>query len=523
MDVHLPPNRSGYGILVEDLTHPVFVRHNGILIAKCNRAKVMYETRQAPSVYLPIRDLKSSLVKRDDLRTFCPFKGTARYYDLNTETTNIDNAAWCYERPMPEVEEVNRFVSFAKDCGLDIDLGDNQILSPSYDNISGPMIDWLLREAAFIQTPEDFTSALAHKMRSQGISLSRLSVMSWSLHPMIAGKNFIWSKQTDKVTIYTPSYEIYDEPAYHNSPIRHVSKGLGGVRHRLREESDIAAFPILEDLQRDGATDYVAMPLPYSDGRINVLTVASDHPDGFSTDDLGLIFECSAVIARFYEVFSQRENARSLLETYVGKRSGSRVLGGEIRRGEGDEIDAAIMFCDLRRSTRLQETLGRTAYIALLNRFFESTSDIVHENGGEVLKFIGDAVLAVFPAGDNADLARAKAVKSARKSTMSLMKMRKDTDVADLDCAIGIAFGSVIYGNVGSRERLDFTVVGQAANIAARLGDYGKKIGAQIVVSEDSLCKKCTARPLGALTLHNVGRTVESYAVPVEEAIPELS
>lgn len=112
-----------------------------------------------------------------------------------------------------------------------------------------------------------------------------------------------------------------------------------------------------------------------------------------------------SVIGRFYEVFSQKENARTLLETYLGQRTGARVLGGEIRRGDGDDIDAAIMFCDLRGSTSLEEKLGRAAYIQLLNQFFETTSTIVQNHGGEVLKFIGDAILAVFPADDGAQSA----------------------------------------------------------------------------------------------------------------------
>ena len=519
MNVHVQPDRNGYGILVEDLKHKVTVHYDGQIIAETTRAKVMYETRQTPSIYIPIEDVVAP-INLTKLRTFCPFKGTAHYYDLDTEYGTLSNAAWSYEAAFREVQGIERYISFFSKSGVTIDPGQNEIVEPQYSSISGPLVDWLLREASFVQTPEVFTQEFAEKLISQGVALSRLSVMSWSLHPMIAGKNYLWKKDTNEVTVYTPSYEIYDEPAYRNSPIRHVSKGLGGVRHRLINESDIDAFPILEDLKRDGSTDYVAMPLPFSDGRINVMTLASDHPKGFSTEELGLIFECSAVIARFYEVFAQRDNAKSLLETYVGKRSGSRVLGGEIRRGDGDEIDAAIMFCDLRRSTVLQETLGRHAYIEVLNQFFESTSDIVHAHGGEVLKFIGDAVLAVFPAGTDADLARKRALASAREATLALEALREPTGITDLDCAIGISFGSVTYGNIGSRERLDFTVVGRAANIAARLGDYGKSIGAQIVVSGDSLCPQCkTGEPLGELSLHNVSQSVESFAIPVVDPV----
>ncbi|OIQ45602.1 MAG: guanylate cyclase [Roseobacter sp. MedPE-SW] len=524
------PQNRGYGILVEPLRGEVQVRRGGTLLAKSTRARVMYETRLQPTIYIPRDDLVVDISTKVGLQTFCPFKGTACYHDLKLDDGRVDNAVWIYEDALPEARQIEGHVGFVADPDTEIDLGANQIAPPEYGNISGPLIDWLLREAAFLPTPEEFTKAFSQKLLEQGVYLSRLSVLAWSLHPQIAGKNFIWQKASDEVTIYAPSYEIYEHPAYNASPLRHVSKGLGGVRHRIDSADSEDAFPILSDLRAAGATDYVAMPLPFSDGRINVLTVASDHPDGFSTANLGLIFECSAVVARYYEVFMQRENAQSLLETYVGKRTGERVLGGKIRRGEGDEIDAAIMFCDLRGSTLLEEKLGRSAYINLLNAFFETASTIVHDNGGEVLKFIGDAVLAVFPVrtetheetGVDADLARTQALKSARSIVPALTQVAAEHDLAELTCASGIAYGTVTYGNVGSRERLDFTVIGQAANIAARLGDYGKTVGHQIVVSQNSLPGSCQdSTSLGALSLHNVSQPVESYAVAPFLTAPE--
>ncbi|WP_122074572.1 DUF427 domain-containing protein [Pseudophaeobacter sp. EL27] len=512
------PQNRGYGILVEPLRGEVQVRRGGCLLAKTTRARVMYETRLQPTIYIPREDLVVDLSNKVGMQTFCPFKGTAQYHDLKLAEGRVDNAVWIYENTLPEASQIEDHVGFVADPCTEIDLGTNQIAPPEYGNISGPLIDWLLREAAFLPTPAEFTKAFSEKLLEQGVYLSRLSVLAWSLHPQIAGKNFIWQKATNEVTTYAPSYEIYEHPAYNASPLRHVSKGLGGVRHRIDSEDSADAFPILSDLRAAGSTDYVAMPLPFSDGRINVLTVASDHPDGFSTANLGLIFECSAVVARYYEVFMQRENAQSLLETYVGKRTGERVLGGKIRRGEGDEIDAAIMFCDLRGSTLLEEQLGRRDYIKLLNAFFDTASTIVHDNGGEVLKFIGDAVLAVFPVGDgageDANQARAQALKSARSIVPALAEVAADHDLPQLECASGIAYGTVTYGNVGSRERLDFTVIGQAANIAARLGDYGKTLGHQIVVSRNSLPGSCkSATPLGALSLHNVSQPVEAFAV----------
>lgn len=515
MNVHVKPEQDGYDILIEQLTGTVTLRHNGVVLAQSDKAKVMYETRLKPTIYFPPEDVTAELSKRTELQTFCPFKGTAIYRDLLLPDAPIKNATWAYNEALPEASAINGHIGFMPGAFTDLDLGDNEILARDDGNISGPVIDWLLREAAYLPTPEKFTAALADKLREQGVYLSRMAVMVWSLHPLIAGKNFVWKKSDGEVNTFAPSYEIHDHPSYQNSPLRHVSNGMGGVRHRLGGNHPTDAFPILEDLRKEGATDYVAMPLRFSDGSINVLTLTSDHLTGFSTANLGLIFECSAVIGRFYEVFMQRENAQSLLETYVGKRSGARVLGGEIHRGDGDDIDAAIMFCDLRGSTRLEEELGRVAYIKLLNQFFETTSTIIHDHGGEVLKFIGDAVLAVFPAGENPAEARDQALNSARAIVARLEEIAKEEDGHHCECAIGIAYGGVTYGNVGSRERLDFTVIGQAANIAARLGDYGKSRGHPIVVSHDILNNKSMASPLGAIRLHNVSRPVESFAISV--------
>lgn len=330
MNVHVKPEGDGYSILIEQLKGTVSLHHKGILLAQSDQAKVMYETRLTPTLYFPPEDVVADLSKRTELQTFCPFKGTAIYRDLILPETSVKNATWAYEEAQHEAAAIKGHIGFIPKAFTDVDFGDNEILKRNDGNISGPVIDWLLREAAYLPTPEEFTAALADKLREQGVFLSRMAVMVWSLHPMIAGKNFVWKKDSGEVTTFAPSYEIHDHPAYQNSPLRHVSNGMGGVRHRLSGDHPTDAFPILEDLKKEGATDYVAMPLRFSDGSINVMTLTSDHPTGFSTANLGLIFECSAVIGRYYEVFMQRENAQSLLETYVGKRSGARVLGGEL-------------------------------------------------------------------------------------------------------------------------------------------------------------------------------------------------
>lgn len=513
MNVHAAPKLKGYGLSVERLQGRIAIYRDDILLAESHNAKVMYETRLPPAIYVPREDICVDLGPETELQTFCPFKGTATYHDIELAGECLTNSIWAYEDALPESAAIQGHIGFMPGAFTHIDLGDNTLREPDDGNISGPLIDWLMRGAADIKTAEEFTKALSDKMLEHGIAIQRLSVLVWSLHPLIAGKHHIWEKDVAEISTNIPTYEIHDHPAFINSPLRHVSNGLGGVRQRLNVENPHNSFPIMEDLRAKGGTDYVAMPLPFSDGRINVLTLTSNHPKGFTTENLGLVFECSTVIARFYEVFMQRENAQVLLETYVGKRTGTRVLGGEIRRGDGDDIDAAIMFCDLRNSTILEEKLGRGNYINLLNSFFETVSGIVHQHDGEVLKFIGDAVLAVFPAGDNPAAARENAQRSAVEIVERLAEARMADQSENCDCSIGVAYGRVTYGNVGSRERLDFTVIGQAANVAARLGEFSKSAGHRIVVSQDiePACKQ--AIPLGQVKLHNVSQPVIAYAL----------
>jgi len=503
---------TGYRIDTQPLTSEVVAKNGKSIIATSKNARVMYETRLPPVIYFPMEDIKATIRENPTRRTFCPFKGTASYYDIEIDGKIFEYAAWSYKKALPDSIEIENLVAFSSDLVSQIDLSNNILAVDNSGNISGPTLDWLMREAWLCASPEEFTQALAKRFIEDGIAISRMSVMIWSLHPQIIGKNYIWSKDTDDIVVFNPSHDLLDNDSYINSPMRHVTNGLGGVRQQLTIDDMEFDFPIIADLKSAGATDYVAMPLPFSNGQNNVLTLTCDHRDGFTTANLGLIFECSTVISRFYEVFALKFNASSLLETYLGKRTGARVLGGEIRRGDGDEIDAAILFCDLRGSTLWEETLGRKAYLNLLNSFFELSTDIVNAHEGEVLKFIGDAILAIFPSTSGKDIACGQALDAAQKISDEIGGLDIPGSGQKARCAIGVTFGNVTYGNVGSSERLDFTVIGSSANIAARLGELGKEIGHPVLVSSDI----ATAKPellttLGNFDLRNVSHPVEAF------------
>ncbi|WP_209001274.1 DUF427 domain-containing protein [Stappia sp. BW2] len=516
MTVRAQKTSNDYGILVEPLAGEVTAYRGEHVLARTCEARVMYETRLSPVIYFPRGDILADLEPAPDRRTFCPFKGTASYSHVRIGGETLENGAWSYANAMPEGRAVDGFVAFMPGVASHIDPPGTPADPLAAGNIAGPTVDWLLREAWTAKTPEELTAALGRKLVEDGIAVSRIGILIWSLHPMIAGRHYVWTRDDDKLQSFAPSYETLESPAFRQSPLQHVADGLGGIRQKIDSNPDEFEFPIMEDLRQQGVTDYVAMPLPFSGGRINVLTLASDHPAGFTTANLGLVFECSALISRLYEVFALTTNATSLLETYLGKRTGARVLGGDIRRGDGDVIDAAILFCDLRHSTKLETDLGHNAYVGELNRFFEVTTDIVNAHDGEVLKFIGDAVLAIFPAGVGVEEACRQAVESAGEIVSRLQSPDPETGHIPLRCAIGIAFGEVTYGNVGSRERLDFTVTGHAANIAARLGDYGKIVGQDIVATADvAEGSGLPSKPLGPVDLHNVAEPVTAHAITV--------
>lgn len=363
------------------------------------------------------------------------------------------------------------------------------------------------------KTPVELTEQFAQRMLAMGVPLWRLGVGIWTLHPQLAGRHYNWMRERDGVVEGGTPHGLLLEPAYLNSPVRHVSEGLGGVRQRLNQPGETEfQFPIMEELRSQGATDYVAMPLPFSNGQTNTLTLTSDDPEGFSTADLGAIFQCVFGLSRFYETLTERQNTRTLLTTYLGQRSGTRVLNGQTQRGAGEEIRAAILFCDLRNSTQLAATLPRAAYLDLLNNFFEAAAEPILSRWGEVLKFIGDGVLAIFPVDEDPAAACALAREAAEEIVARLAK----TDDPPIGCAIGVHLGEVTFGNVGSPERLDFTVIGSAANLAARLSEQCKVLDQPLLFS--GAVQQCLPEAmvsLGRHDLHNIAQATEIYTSKV--------
>ena len=466
-----------YRISIETAPQTVRALHDGQVLAESDRALLMHETGLPSYLYFPRAAVRGGLLRPSERRTFCPFKGTASYWHLALPGGLIENAAFSYEKPFREAAAIAGHIAFF-DHALDQPL----CRAASDLGLSGPLIDWLLRDAWMCNSAAELTEQFGQRMVDVGIPLWRLSIGIRTLHPQLASRNYLWLRGEGGAKEFGMPQDMLSQPAYLNSPVRHVSEGLGGVRQRLDVEGETEfRFPVMDDLRAQGGTDYVAMPLPFSDGGINTMTLTSDHPEGFSTADLGAVYQCVFGLSRFFETLTLRQNTRTLLTTYLGQRSGTRVLNGETQRGTGEEIRAAILYCDLRDSTQLAAAMPRDAYLDLLNNYFEMAAEPVLSRWGEVLKFIGDAVLAIFPVESDP----AAACGLARDAALEIVARLAETKDPPLRCAIGVHVGEVTFGNVGAPERLDFTVIGSAANLAARLSEQCKVLDQPVLFSSD--------------------------------------
>ncbi len=511
---------ASYRIAVDSVSGRVRVQINGQIVADSSNVLVMHETYLPSQYYFPKADLIDDLLVASSFRTFCPFKGTAHHWHLQLSNRIIENAAWSYEVPLREASSVGGHIAFYPNVVEELS-SDQPLPVAEVEQIgNSPLIDWLMQQAWLCTTPAELTEQFAQHLLKIGVPLWRFNINIWTLHPELAGQRFTWSRDGDGVVESDTPHGALQHPAYLNSPVRHVSEGLGGVRQRLDVDEPEFRFPIMEELRAHGGTDYVAMPLPFSEGQFQTMTMATDHPAGFSTANLGQVFEAVFALGRFYEVLTLRRNATVLFDTYLGKRTGRQVLGGLTHRGDGEDIRAAVLYCDLRDSTTLQESLSREAYLNLLNDFFERAAEPIMAAGGEVLKYIGDAVLAIFPLeGDDADDETISATcRQARETAQEIVSrvaaMPARSDRPALQCAIGLHFGDVMYGNVGTPKRLDFTVIGTAANVAARLSQECKALEQSLVLSADvARHAPENLHSLGTRRLRNIVQDIEVFVV----------
>jgi adenylate cyclase len=288
------------------------------------------------------------------------------------------------------------------------------------------------------------------------------------------------------------------------------------MRCRLESPPKLADFPALEPLCAEGITDYWLTPLVFSNGEVHVASWATREPRGFSDAQLRDIERILAPLARVAEIHALRRTAVNLLDAYVGHRSGERILAGAIRRGDTETIHAAIWLSDMRGFTPLADRLPSGQLLALLNRYFDCQITAIARHGGEVLKFIGDGLLAIFPvAGDDAKICGA-ALAAAEETSAAVAAIAATPAGEGVRFGLALHLGEVEYGNIGGERRLDFTCIGPAVNLAARLEKLTGKLGHTIVASSAfARFSPTPLRPLGEFNLAGFTRAEMVYTLPL--------
>ena len=375
------------------------------------------------------------------------------------------------------------------------------------------VVDWLIGGARPANEPTQVLEVLCERLLECGIRLDRLALFVRPLHPNVAARAFYWRRGASEIEVNEEDHSFTGSDEQLTSPI-HVVRTTGrAIRRRLEDPAMAVDFPVLNELRAQGITDYLIMPLEFVNGEIHGMSVATRTAGGFSDAEIAAIERIKPALTRLVEVFGLTRKAANILDAYLGRQAGEKVLQGRIRRGDAERIHAVIWFCDLRESTPLADSVGPEAFLTLLNEYFECVLGPVLERDGHVLRFIGDAALAIFPVSGDPREAATRAVEAARDALARMAKLnerRRAAGAPELRFGIGLHLGDVLYGNIGTHSRIEFTVIGAAANEAARIEALCKPLNAALVVSEQVARHTGHAwRRLGSHPLRGVEKPVE--------------
>ena len=258
------------------------------------------------------------------------------------------------------------------------------------------VVEWMMRDGRHLTHMREFGDEMCRRIVAANIPLWRAFCSVATLHPQIAATAYIWRRSTPGAVRFTADHSFGNAPEYTTSPIAEVQRTGVMIRRRLHDPACALDYPALSEFKSEGGTDYAAMPMLCSSGEINSITWLTDRAGGFSDDEIAGLAAVAEALAIIVELQATRRIGRHLMDTYVGHRTGERVLAGKITRGSGEQIRAVVWLCDLRGFTAMTDTLPRDKVIALLNDYFETMVDAVTAEGGEALKFMGDGMLAIF-------------------------------------------------------------------------------------------------------------------------------
>ena len=344
---------------------------------------------------------------------------------------------------------------------------------------------WLTSETRDERFVDNIFAEFCMRLQRAGIPVKRASLHLLIQHPQWLGARVLWVDGMREATITRVDYDVRQRTEYIGSPVEEILGGAGEIRENLERDPALGRkHGLYAELRSLGLTDYVAWPMHHTLGKRHMVAFSTDRPGGFDEAHIAGLKGLLPILALVSEIRMKNRLARTLLETYVGTHAGELILAGATRRGSGTTVRAAILICDLRDFTRISDSWPRDDVIGLLNDYFDAMSEPIARHGGEILKFMGDGLLAIFPLSQPsacADLLHA--VTEARAAMAALNERNREAGIEPLKFGVGVHVGDVMYGNIGSRARLDFTVIGPAVNMASRLETLTKQVGKPVLLS----------------------------------------
>ena len=372
--------------------------------------------------------------------------------------------------------------------------------------------DWMIESALTAVDYSEIFDGFCARLRDAGVPVCRINISMRTLHPMAEAISLVWVDGQD-VDIRFHPHGVTDSEVWRLSPLKVM---LDRQDSEIRYTGDALVeaaeqLPLLKDLLAEGVTDYQAFAVTFSDenapfeNRDGLLaSFASEKPGGFTAEHIDAIRKLMPRFGLVAKLANRERLFTNILDAYLGPDAGRHVRNGQIALGSGQLIDTVIWFSDLRESTPLAEELGPQEFLALLNDYFNALAGAVLEHEGQVLRFIGDAALAIFPIGENGFLpaeARARAERAARSAidrAAGINATREADGKKPFGFGIGLHVGRIMYGNIGVPERVEFSVVGAAANEAARIEGLCKGLDETVLASQQFVASSpSTWRDLG--------------------------
>ncbi len=400
-------------------------------------------------------------------------------------------------------------------------LGRAPVEKATYDDVR----QWLLTEAVNAGDHLQLLDELCWLIVAAGIPLARGTLHIRTLHPQFLGVTARWrpaARETEELLVV---HGVRETDYYRGSPMRPVFEEGKPVRRRLTGPDAQLDFPMMLELRDEGLTDYLALPVVAPGERYGAATFAADRDSGFTDDEIRFLHSLVPQLALHVEVQAMRLLATNVLDAYLGRKAGRHVLEGRITRGSGETIRAVLWFSDMRNFTALSDRLEPDRVIDILNEYFEAQAKPIRSGAGEILKFMGDGLLAIFPIDDvsfTADTAQ-RAMAAARAALVACSRLT-DSPVligtGPLRMAVAMHIGDVVFGNIGASDRLDFTAIGPAVNLVTRLEGLAKQLGHSLLVTETFT--GFYDRPLvsvGTHSLRGLSQPVQAFTVDDEQAL----